>query len=190
MQISDFMPSVELLVPDAEPLQVQEAIRQAVVQFMSESHVFTAYWTIPVQACIDEYYIDLPDAHRMAAILGVTRNGHPYYNWVRDDHENVIKLLDVPGPCDCVELKYSWKISRDACEVPDKLYEDYLPAVQQAALVILHKMFGTASVSASRAADAERSYNDILAKVAASRMLNFSRSRPRMHRPQARRRMW
>lgn len=190
MQVSDFMPSVELMAPDAEPLQLQEAIRHAVVRFMTESQVFTAYWTIPVQECVDEYFIDLPECRRLVGIIGVTRNGTPFDSWARDDHEDVIKLFDQPGPCDCFEMKYSWKIGRDDCEIPDKLYEDYLPAVQQAALATLHSMFGTAVVSASRAAIAEAKYQDILADVKGRKVFNFSHSRPRMHRRRGHRSVW
>lgn len=190
MQISDFMPSVEMLAPDAEPLQLQEAIRHAIVKFMTESQVFTAYWAVPVQECVDEYFIDLPECRRLVGIIGVTRNGVPYPNWARDDHEDVIKLFDAPGPCDCFEMKYSWKIGRDDCDVPEKVYEDYLPAIQQAALITLHSMFGTEVVSASRAATAERQYGNILADVKARKIFNFSHSRPRMHRNRGRRGVW
>ena len=87
-------------------------------------------------------------------------------------------------------MKYSWKIGRDDCEIPDKLYEDYLPAVQQAALATLHSMFGTAVVSASRAAIAEAKYQDILADVKGRKVFNFSHSRPRMHRRRGHRSVW
>lgn len=190
MKVSDFMPHVEMLAPDAEPLQLQEAIRQAVVRFMTESQVFTAFWAVPVQDCVEEYYIDLPECRRLVGIVGVTRNGSPYDNWARDEHEDVIKLFDQPGQCDCFEVKYSWKIGRDDCEIPDKVYEDYLPAVQQAALSTLHTMFGTQVVSASRAATAEQKYLDILSDVKGRKIFNFSHSRPRMHRRRGNRSIW
>lgn len=190
MRVNDFMPSVELMAPDAEPLQLQEAIRNAVVRLMTDSQVFTGYWTIPMQECIDEYYIDLPECRRLVGIIGVTRNGLPYTKWARDDHEDVIRLFDNAGPCDCFEMKYSWKIGRDDCDIPDKVYEDYLPAVVQAALVTLHEMFGTQVVSASRAATAEAKYLTLLAEIKARKVFNFSRSRPRMHRQRANRRIW
>lgn len=190
MQVEDFMPAVEMLAADAEPLQLQEAIKNAVVRFMTDSQVFTAYWPVPVQECVDEYFIDLPECRRLVGIIGVTRNGTPYHNWARDDHEDVIKLFDQPTSCDCFEVKYSWKIGRDDCEIPEKVYEDYLPAVQQAALSQLHRMFGTQVVSASRAADAEATYLTLLAEVKARKVFNFSHSRPRMHRMRGRRGPW
>lgn len=190
MLVSDFMPSVELLAPEAEPLQLQEAIRHAVVRFMSDSQVFTAYWTLPAQECVSEYFIDLPECRRLVGIVGVTRNGVPYDNWARDDHEDVIKIFDQPSGRDCFEVKYSWKIGRDDCEIPEKVYEDYLPAIQYAALATLHSIFGSAVVSASRAQTAESKYQEELANVKGRKVFNFSHSRPRMHRRRGQRRDW
>lgn len=189
MQINDFMPAVEMMAPDAEPLQIQEAIRNGIIRFMTESQVFTAYWTVPVQECVTEYMIDLPDCQRLVGILGVTANGQALDNWSRDDHEDVL-LFDNPPGCACVEMKYSWKIGRDGCDIPEKLYEDYLDAVKYAALSDLHRMFGTAVVSISRSADAEQQYLTQLAEVKARKVFGFAHRLPRMHTGRRRRGMF
>lgn len=180
-RLDEFMPFVQLLASTADPMQIQEATRSAVIRFMRDSQVFDDYLTLPVQPQVFEYVLDPPECRVIVGVKGVKVNGSPYSEWQRDSHEDVI-MFRAELDRSCVEVNYTWTIGRDDCDIPEKVYEDYMPVIEQASLAKLHTMFGTSVVSASRAETAERAYQGLLADVLGRKIFNFSNSRPKMHR--------
>jgi hypothetical protein len=172
------------MAPLAGPSQLQKALLQAVRQFMNQSQVFTDRLELHLQSGVSEYLVDPPKCQTIVSIKGVFVNGEPTSYWARDGHEDVVCFYDDMTDCDCAVVEYAWAVKREDCEIPDKIWDDadYWWTVQNGALRIMHRMFGSTIVSQQRALDADEEWRNGVGNAKGRRVMNFSNSRPRMHR--------
>lgn len=183
-KITDLVPDLQLMAPMAGPAQLQKALLEAIRQFMNQTQVFTNRIEIYPQDGVSEYQLFPPEGHFISSIRGAWVNGEPTSFWQRDGHEEVIIFGDDLSDCDCAVVEYAWALSSADCDVPDRIREDpdYWWTVQNGALRILHRMFGSTVVSQQRAADADLEWNNGVGNVKGRKIKQFSNNRPRMHR--------
>lgn len=183
-KVTDLAAELQLMIPMAGPSQLQVSLLEAVRMFMNETQVFTDRCEVFPQKGVHEYLVDPPKCHFISSIRGVFVNGEPVSYWTRDGHEPVVGVAMDLSECDCMVVDYAWTVRDKECEVPDRIREDpeYWWTVQNGALRIMHRMFGSQVVSPQRALDADIQWRDGVANVKGRRIMNFSNSRPRMHR--------
>jgi hypothetical protein len=172
------------MAPLASPAQLQKSLLQAVRQFMNQSQVFTDRLELHLQMGVSEYLVEPPKCQFIVSIRGVFVNGEPTSYWSRDGHEDVVCFVDDMSDCDCAVVEYAWAVQREDCAIPDKIWDDpdYWWTVQNGALRIMHRMFGSTIVSQQRAFDADLEWRNGVANAKSRKVMNFSNSRPRMHR--------
>lgn len=151
---------------------------------MNETQVFTDRIEIHPQDGVSEYLLDIPKCQFISSIKAAWLNGAPTAFWKRDGHEDVIIFGSPLTDCDCAIVEYAWTMRSEDCDVPDRIREDpdYWWTVKNGALRQMHRMFGSTVVSPGRAADADLEWQNGVANAKARRIMNFSSSRPRMHR--------
>ncbi|MFU6981754.1 hypothetical protein ACM75Z_30245 [Pseudomonas aeruginosa] len=181
--VDDFVPFVQAMAVDADELQCQQAIREAIIRFMRDTQVFDDRLVIVPQEGVCEYNLDVPQCRVLVGVKRVFVDRCELYDrlWARDEHHDVLRVFTNLDGC-CVEVDYTWTIGRDGCAVPDKVYEDYMPGVIEGSLEQLHRMFGTDIVSRSRAIDATNRYQEFIADTKARKVFGFAHSRPRMRK--------
>lgn len=187
--VADFVPHIQALVPAADEPTLSLFIRDVIVQFMEDTQVFVAEECLVGQDCVREYILDPPQCREIVSInINEVRVDGCERRVYRDGHENVIIFEDDIEEGARITVPYAWKIQRYDCEVPDKIFQDYLPVIREGVLSLLHRSSQDNLVSARRAAVAEQNYQDKVAAIKARKIARFSTSRPRMRNPMRRRR--
>lgn len=182
MQLNDLVPELNLMIPQAAPAQLQRALLESIKDFMAETQVFTDRCNLQLQNGVPEYQMLIAKCQSVVSIRGVMIDGMWIRSWARDGHEDVVILGSDYDDGSCAIVEYAWKIRDEDCDIPDKIKTDYWWTVTNGALRRLHRMFGSTIVSAGRAQDADSQWEAGIANVKSRRVMQFSNSRPRMHR--------
>lgn len=183
-KIADLAAELQLMVPMAGPAQLQKSLLEAVRMFMTETQVFTDRCEVFPQTGVYEYLVDPPRCQFIVSIRGVFVNGEPVSYWTRDGHEPVVCVSMDLKESDCMMVDYAWSVANTDCEVPDRIRQDpnYWWTVQNGALRMMHRMFGSTVVSPQRAGDADMEWQNGVGNAKGRKIMGFSNSRPIMHR--------
>lgn len=188
MELAKFEDLVVLHVPDASSLVIEHAVRQAVVRFMRESQVAVDTCCLKTQCGVPEYPVVLPACHALISVTGVEVDGDGFglwrdevdpfggCHWNMDAHYPVVVLRHVPRQDDQrVNVRYTWAIARDGCDVPDVIYQRWGEAVKWGALADLFSMPKQEWSDAHGADRAEQFYQTELRRALNARWYNYSR---------------
>lgn len=193
MKLEPFVARIALMIGGTgaeapNEYEVALAVQDAAVKFMEDTEVFRDELILTAQEGVTEYVLEMPECRRLVSpdLTRLLVNDTPVEAW-RDNHEDVLVFADAPPSGACIVLPYSWKVARSECELPDKLYEDYLEPIRDYSLWILHSIFNSPFVGARRAEEAYARYHARVADVKANAVYGFARSRPRMRNPYRRR---
>lgn len=159
--VSDFEDFIFPYTPDAPTTIIQHAVMESITRFMQETKVAKDLVKIPLFANTPDYLIDVPDCRTVMEVVRVMYtdgNGLPDSNCVELERgvdytvdlvgQPVIELMDPPrSRCgedisNVLWVEYAWSISRDGCEIPDFIYERYMPEVKDGALAELYAIPG------------------------------------------------
>lgn len=181
-KFEDLIPHISARVPKADELTMEHVARQATLAFMAETRIFRDRVVFYGQRGVQEYILELPDEQVIIDIEpdGMTMNGHPYRAFRRDGQYNVVRLMGQVVDGACYEVDYSYHITPDACDVPDEVYNKYLHAIVDKAVMLLFTGDERGAVSGQSFQIANRNYEHALDQIVARRMHNFSNGRPRM----------
>lgn len=155
--IADFVPFVESQARTADTIEIQHAIRQALVQFMRNARPAIGVTYLKMECHQTDALIPVPECHKIVSLLGVYEAPErcvdkaiwtPEWReidkslWSMEDMDGGLRVLWFHQPQrkdSRVAVRYTWAIGRDAgCEIPDWLYEDYEPTITAGALALLH----------------------------------------------------
>lgn len=184
--LSDFEPFVTLYTPDAPPVVIQHAVREAARHFMAASRLFWEFAHIGTQSGMGDYHIPARPEHHVLRVDGVfvppstAADGTlPDFRWHqlpiceyeidRTDGPVIIRLRHHPSVDGRLVVKYQWTIERDAVGVPDSLYEDYQPAITAKALSLLYAQVGQSWYAAQESVRQERVYDEHLSSASVRR---------------------
>lgn len=186
--IADFEDFIVLYAQDASSVVLQHVLREAIIRFMRESQLFTDTVVVPVQACVQDYPIELPGCRSLVSVEAVSMAGADcvdffdmrptnmkFWEWHKDGRHDAIFLHQTPRKDGEMHVRYVWTIQRDDCEVPDEVYEVWMEAVKQAALAELLSMPGQEWTNQEAAMRAESFYRVELSKAKNRRWSNYSR---------------
>lgn len=184
VSIEDIIPYVAARVPDADEMAIEFAIRMAAIQFMKDTRLFHDQVVFYGQSGVKEYILEIPDDIQMIDIRpdGVTLNGQPYYNFVKDGHYDVVLLTQPPVAGGCYTVDYAYSIKPDACEIPLMLFDNYLEHITLKAILLLYTGTSKSPVSTNLYTVAKQEYQDLIDRIFGQRLHNFSNGRPRMKR--------
>lgn len=189
MELSKFENLVALHVPDASSVVVEHAIRQACVRFMRESQIAVGTTCVQTQCGVPEYPVTLPECHQLVAVTAVAvgaggpsdlwfDDADPYSggDWNMDEYHPVVILRRTPKrDGDNVTIRYVWALSRDGCDVPAALYEQWGEAIKWGALADLFSMPKQEWGSPADAMRAENIYQTELQRARNAKWHNYSR---------------
>lgn len=181
-KFEDLIPDISARAPKADTLTIEHVARQATLDFMRETRIFHDRVVFYGQRGVAEYILEIPDNQVMIDILpdGMTMNGRPYRAFRRDGHYNVVRLMDTAVDGACYEVDYSFHIKPDTCDIPNEVYDKYLHAIVDRAVMMLFTGDNDGYVSNASYQIASRNYDRELDMIASRRMHNFSNGRPRM----------
>lgn len=190
--VADFEDFIALDVPDAPSIVMQHVLREGIIRFMRESQIFQDDLTFEGQCGVSDYYLELPACQQLVTVESVVpaptcpgarypltavldASGRKGWGWERDGMHPVI-LFNMPLRDKArFEVRYAWAISRDDCDVPDELYEQWMEAVKAAALAQLYRMPKQEWFNPQMAADAEHTYSVELRKAKNRRWSGYAR---------------
>ncbi|PHM52098.1 hypothetical protein [Xenorhabdus sp. KK7.4] len=187
--VSDLVAPLQLMCRSVGPAQAQLALVESMKTFMLETEIFTDTLQIPYQTGVCEYWLDIPADQLISSIINVSVNGESTTRWARDGQYNVVQLFDDYHEGACVLVHYSWAITGiDNCQIPTEFLTRFRMPILDGARQYLHSMYGSQMVDYVVAQLAARQFHDAIADTKASRIMNFSNSRPKMHSGKVRRR--
>lgn len=152
--IEDFEPFVLAYVPYLPGEVIQHAIRESIVEFLRETRIATDVMEIETQEKVPDYIMEVPDCRRIVKVHSVewTRahcSGRENWQSLRNGEENdyvielrrgdypIIVFVEPPKHPHRVRIVYSWTISRDNCDIPSFIYEDYMQGIVAGTLMRL-----------------------------------------------------
>ena len=152
--IEDFEPFVLAYSPYIPQELVQHAIRETIVEFMRETKCAKDVLMVETQEKVPDYMLEVPDCRRIVKVTSVQESplhcsgrevwrqlqqgtDCDYTVELRMGEHPVILLRDAPRKPTKLKVEYVWAIGRDDCDVPDFIYDDYMQAVVNGALVRL-----------------------------------------------------
>lgn len=193
--VSDFLPWVELEAQDTPAANMQHAIREALIYFMRESGAAVEEMFLDLPANRDDLAIPTEECRRLVGIDSVwvapkcsdTRWSPEWerlpamdgkgYGYALDDAGGPLSMMWVFPRSNkprrlCV--KYRWAIGRDACEVPDWIYQDYAKAIAAGALAYLHRNPQDPSMSTPFTSVVGAEFEMTVRQLAARTKINYS----------------
>lgn len=155
--IADFEPFILPYAPYTPTEVLQYAIREAVVEFMRETKIAVDTIEIETQDKVSDYLLDIPECRRWLGVKkaergytncnGVTHweriKGGEYGDYevhLRSGEQPYLVLSDAVRKSYTIKIDYYWAISRDDCEVPDYIYEDFMNPIISGAILRLANM--------------------------------------------------
>lgn len=155
--IEDFEPFLIPYVPYAPGEVLQYAIRESIVEFMRETKIAHDEVSIETQEKVQDYLLEIPDCRRFLGVKAAKKslihcsgrvNWEPIYSGEDGQYKIELRKGDHPfllmsepeyKPHRIV-IEYYWAISRDDCEVPDFIYEDFMHPIISGAIIRLAQM--------------------------------------------------
>lgn len=157
-KVEDFVPFIIGRAPDIPDSYIEHAIREAINYFMRMTRVAVDDYQFEFQKKVDQYALDIPDCRRLLGVRSVAYSkcgGVLTPDWFAlkntPDYTMYEVITDVDGfpyiniyshipDRDTVNVRYEWSISRDGCEIPDFIYEDYINIIADLALSNLYML--------------------------------------------------
>lgn len=160
--VADFAPFVEIKAHSVPTANIHHAIRECVIEFMRMTRMAVDELYLKVPANETELVVQPKACHHLLQIEGIFVQpsvcgtaGRWSPDWEEIPHDEMRRqygwwIDDVGGPNATVWLnptsckartlcvRYSYAIKRDACDIPDWIYEDYAGAIADGALGYLH----------------------------------------------------
>lgn len=159
--VSDFEDFIFPYTPDAPTAIIHHAVMESITRFMQETKVAKDLVKVPLFANTPDYLIDVPECRTIMEVVRVRYgDGSGLPNQDSDElvrgvdytvdllGQPMIELTDPPrSRCDdditdVLWIEYAWSISRDGCEIPDFIYERYMPEIKDGALAELYAIPG------------------------------------------------
>ena len=156
--VDEFEPFVSLYAPNIPSEYVQHAIRETINDFMRATKVAVDTVRFEKQKFVDDYVLDLPEGRNLVSVIDVKHRkeknckagsfievvnqpGMRGYE-VFDDYDGFPAIeffQDIPAG-NTVEVKYSWVIGRNDCEIPSFIYEKYMDIIVAGSLARLYRI--------------------------------------------------
>lgn len=167
-----FLPEIMLEIPELPDDIAMHYVREAAIEFAARSHVLERTVTICTQDCVEDYILEPPDCTRLVSVQGicaeggcgtVTRLSGPpcgvqcggAYCWVEQPN-----IIHITGGAARYQVRISVTLKRDACDVPEMLYERYKPDIQAGAFgklyAIPRRPWSSQNISDARRAEFDR----------------------------------
>lgn len=182
--IEDFLDFVEPYAPDVDITILQFHIQEAIVNFFQTTKIATDYVTIPLYENVHDYVIPLKDNQVILALNTVslgksyedpnydlteiksTEKPYRYGYWADLDNDGSPSIwIGDPSGNDVCEVKYCYSPKRGLCEVPDYVFEKYVPIIQNLALATLYAIPGQEWTNPQYAFNLKRLAEDEMTKI-------------------------
>lgn len=155
--IEDFEPFLIPYAPYAPGDVLQYAIRESIVEFMRETRIAYDEVDIETQEKVQDYLLEIPECRRFLGVRAAKKslihcsgriNWEPIYGGEDGQYKIELRKGDHPFLLlsepeykpHRISIEYYWAISRDDCEVPDFIYEDFMHPIISGAIIRLAQM--------------------------------------------------
>lgn len=184
--VSEFEPFLAMSAPDAPSDILQHVTREAVVRFMRRTRVAEDDYELETQCGVPDYYLDMPDCRELVAIESVDPAHGTWgfvpgfgfnigaWDWLKDGRHPVVRFGFTPQEDKCYNVRYTWAINRDGCEIPDFIYEEWEEAIKHGALAELLMMPAQEWTRPKIAVQHEKQYQEAVATAKARKWHNYT----------------
>lgn len=159
--IEDFETFIFPYAPDVPTSVLQHAIRESIANFMNSTYIAKDFAQFSLEPKTSDYVIPLPECRNILEVVEVAlgpSGGVKDDTWtilhIGVDYELDIMSADNPNiilkwvpdeTCHSklkqdIHIEYSWSVKRDECDVPDFIYERFMPQITDGALAILYSI--------------------------------------------------
>lgn len=179
-----FLPEVMLEIPELPEDIAMHYVREAAIEFATRAHVLERTVTICKQDCVQDYILEPPDCTRLVAVQHICSEGccggpvtrlstrpcalscGTAYSWFEEPN-----IIHITGGASRYNVRISVAPRRDACELPEKLYERYKPDVQAGAFAKLYGVPRRAWSSQGLADDRRAEFDRRIASAGIDRLM-------------------
>lgn len=183
VMVDKFFDYIAPHAPDAPDDLIQFLIQDSVVDFLIDTRLATEFYRFKLHDKVNDYVLDIPSCHTILDVREVlvgtpceqsvdwspiTKNvRREWTGYFLDIHNTGQPALWIGEPVrdGVVEVEYIYTIGREACEIPDFVYNQYARVIQALVLSRLYTVNGQEWFNASLAGHYLQQYEKELARI-------------------------